>query len=207
MRRRPLAAVRVVGPRSGAVTGQQGTAARSHPMGWSVLGTPGTDRIRSKRLRRVRRIQDDARRTAFRARLRPSTVSLVHTTARPAPPEPHAPLQSQRRYPPPAPPVGAGAALTPAPKAKGPVVVRIPPRGRHPGPFALPLLCFRRALTGPSPSRCRARTVWRQQSSPGHGRAAGPRPCIDAATTLRRAPPARPRLAARLMRDLCMSCE
>ncbi|BDM72774.1 hypothetical protein HEK616_62610 [Streptomyces nigrescens] len=33
---------------------------------------------------------------------------------------------SQRRYPPPAPPLGAGAALTPAPKAKGPVAVRTP---------------------------------------------------------------------------------
>ncbi|BCK69153.1 hypothetical protein Srufu_031060 [Streptomyces libani subsp. rufus] len=39
---------------------------------------------------------------------------------------------------PPAPPLGAGAALTPAPKAKGPVAVRNPPRGWRPGPFAVP---------------------------------------------------------------------
>lgn len=34
--------------------------------------------------------------------------------------------KSQRRYPPPSAALGAGAALTPAPKAKGPVAVRTP---------------------------------------------------------------------------------
>lgn len=54
-------------------------------------------------------------------------------------PHPHAPPQEPAALPPPpAPPVGAGAALTPAPKAKGPVAVRNPPRGRCPGPFAVP---------------------------------------------------------------------
>lgn len=50
-----------MGPRFGQATGRQGTAARS-PHQRSVPGTPGADRIRSKRLRRMWHIHHDAER-------------------------------------------------------------------------------------------------------------------------------------------------
>ncbi len=120
-----------MGPRFGQATGRQGTAARS-PHQRSVPGTPGADRIRSKRLRRMWHIHHDAERgPPHRSTLLPGGAPAVDgptsrdgqtrdRCARAATPRPSRPAAR---------PPGAASQHRRCPDADAD---RREPRGRHP---------------------------------------------------------------------------
>ncbi len=159
-----------MGPRFGQATGRQGTAARS-PHQRSVPGTPGTDRIRSKRLRRMWHIHHDAERgPPHRTTLLPGGAPAVDgptsrdgqtrdRCARAATPRPSRPAAR---------PPGAASQHRRCPDADAD---RREPRGRHPPRRPRGSRTSAPARTSPGPGgRPQLFVRQKQLTSPGHPR-------------------------------------
>ncbi len=196
-----------MGPRFGQATGRQGTAARS-PHHRSVPGTPGADRIRSKRLRRMWHIHHDAERgPPHRTTLLPGGAPAVDgptsrdgqtrdRCARAATPRPSRPAAR---------PPGAASQHRRCPDADAD---RREPRGRHPpaAPAGLSHIGARPHLprpgrAPPTPRRAEAVDLTGSPTAPpeatpgARGRTPSPRP--GAVLQAVRQPPASPTPAVR----------